>query len=265
MFNYNNGYSLITGASYGLGAEFARQLAFKGSNLILVARSKEKLEALSNELKQQFNIKILFIAADLTNNADIENIFKIITDECIQINLLINNAGVGTTGSFLSKDFAEYQTQMSLNNQALVNLTYKFLPNMLSKKYGGIINIGSSVSFQPIPYMAIYAATKAFVLSFSEALGYELKDTNIRVLVSCPGTTNTHFFDNIKSAITRKQMDDPKIVVKNTIKAFEDNKKIAYPGRLFVYFNSFMIRFIPRSMVVKMTGIVVKALGFNNV
>src|SRR5271156_4950090 len=190
MYKYNGKTALITGASTGIGAEFARKLARRGMNVILVARSEDKLQALASELK---NIKATVIPLDLTLPDAAPTLKKKVAELGLQVDLLINNAGFGTFGPFEEIDPKLEQQEIQLNVMALVDLTHAFIPAMLERGEGAIINLASVAAHQPVPYMSVYAATKAFVLSFSEALWAEYKDRGIRVLSLNPGATKTEF------------------------------------------------------------------------
>jgi uncharacterized protein len=168
--------ALITGASMGIGAEFARQLAQKGYDLILVARSTDKLQAIAADLTNRCGIKAQTITADLTMPQACLNVFKQLQAEDITIDLLVNNAGFGDYGEFCQSDGPKQTAMIQLNVQALVDLTHLVLPTMLARNSGNIINVASIAAFQSMPYLAVYAATKAFVLSFSTSLWAETKD-----------------------------------------------------------------------------------------
>ncbi len=183
--------ALITGASMGIGAEFASQLAQKGYDLILVARSEDKLQAIATQLAAQHHIKTQTITADLTAPEACRAIFRQIQDK--PVDLLVNNAGFGDYGAFVESDGAKQTTMVQLNVQALVDLTHLFLPAMQARKAGNIINVASIAAFQSMPYLSVYAATKAFVLSFSTALWAEVKDQGIYVQCLCPGATESNF------------------------------------------------------------------------
>jgi uncharacterized protein len=185
--------ALITGASKGLGEDFARQLAAKGYNLVLVARSQDKLQALTAELTAKHGIKAEAIAADLTQPQACQQVFGQVEGMDWAIDLLINNAGFGDYGEFGTCDGPSQTSMVQLNVQALVDMTHLVLPGMQSRGQGAVINVASIAAFQPMPYMSVYAASKAFVLSFSSALWAENKDRGIYVQCLCPGATETNF------------------------------------------------------------------------
>jgi uncharacterized protein len=186
--------ALITGASSGIGAVFAKDLAAKGYSLALVARRQEKLEQLAAELTDRYGCKIEILVQDLTEPDAAVKVHEALAAKDWRVDLLINNAGFGGFGEFTKSDRAEVLNMIQLNISSLVDLTYQFLPEMQSRRQGQIINVASIAAFQPMPYVALYAATKAFVLSFSEALWAENAQTGVRILALCPGPTRTEFF-----------------------------------------------------------------------
>lgn len=187
-------YALITGASQGIGKAYAQELAARSTNLVLVARSQDKLQELAMELQEQWPIEVEVIPQDLTAKDACQNLYKQITEREIKVDLLINNAGFGDYGAFTSRDLQKQLDMIQLNISALVELTYLFLRDMQSRKQGAIINVSSIAGFQPLPYLSTYAATKAFVLNFSEALWAENKDTGVQILAVCPGPTESNFW-----------------------------------------------------------------------
>lgn len=198
------GTALITGASAGLGLEYARLFAADKHDLILVARRRDRLEALATELTGAHGIKVQVIAADLMDPGVIPQILSEVGGR--PIDFLLNNAGFGTNGPFAELDAAKEAGEVQVNIGALVALTRAFLPAMIARKQGRILNIGSTAGFQPGPFMAVYYASKAFVNSFTEALWYELLGTGVTATVSCPGPTATEFqavAGNSKSKLNR--------------------------------------------------------------
>jgi short-subunit dehydrogenase len=186
--------ALITGASGGIGRAFAQALAAKHTNLILVARSQAKLEELATTLTSKFQIKTLVIAIDLASEGATRQVYEQVRAASWQVDLLINNAGVGDYGDFAERSLVRQQAIIQLNVLAFIELTHYFLPLMREQKQGVIMNISSITAFQPIPYLSTYAATKAFIAHFSRSLWAENRRFGIRVLVVCPGPTETEFF-----------------------------------------------------------------------
>jgi hypothetical protein len=183
--------ALVTGASRGIGRSFAYALASRSWDLVLVARSEQLLRELATELSSRFGIHAEAIAVDLTSPTAAEELVRQTEARGIPIELLVNNAGFGETGEFSSASYERQSGMARLNTVALVELTHRFLPSMLARRSGAIINVSSTAGFQPMPFAAVYAATKAFVTSFSVALAEEVRMHGIRVVTLCPGPTRT--------------------------------------------------------------------------
>lgn len=195
---------LITGASNGFGMEFAKLFAQDGYNLVLVARSTERLKKLGYQLQDKHQLEhVSIITADLSEPGVATEVYQQVKDSGIHIDILVNNAGAGVHGLFEETDLEREQAIIQLNVNTPVELTKHFLKDMKRKGEGKILNVASIVSLMPSPLMAIYGATKAFILSFSEALSNELKDTGITVTALCPGASNTMFFRRAGAAHTR--------------------------------------------------------------
>jgi short-subunit dehydrogenase len=186
--------TLITGASSGIGEAFARRLAARGENVVLVARSEDKLASLCNELGRANKVGAQYIALDLTGEDAAGKLFEETTRRGLEVEMLVNNAGFGSMGDFATLDLERELDMIDLNIKSLVALTHYYLKPMRERKKGTIINIASTAAFQGVPYMATYAATKAFVLSFSEALWDENRALGVHVMALCPGVTETNFF-----------------------------------------------------------------------
>ncbi len=195
--------ALVTGASSGLGEEFARLFAADGVDLVLVARRRERLEALATELRAARKVAVQVIAADLAVPDQVERVIREVQSQSLEIDFLVNNAGLGNVGPFASSDLATQLVMVDVNVRALVRLTHAFLPGMLSRRRGQVLNIGSTAGLQPGPYGAVYYASKAFVNSFTEALSHELKGTGVTATVSLPGATATEFASVAGSGGTR--------------------------------------------------------------
>jgi hypothetical protein len=186
--------ALITGASSGLGAEFARVLARRGADLVLVARRRDRLEALAEEIRRASKVRVFVHAADLAD-PDSWPALKAYTDgEGLTVSTLINNAGFATYGPLVDADSARADEEVRLNVGALTALTRLYLPD-LTRGRGALVNVASTAAFQPVPGMAVYGATKAYVRSFTAAVAWETRETNLRVTALCPGATKTEFFD----------------------------------------------------------------------
>ena len=246
--------TLITGASSGIGAAFARKLASRGRNVLLVARSEDKLIALCNELGRLTSIRAQYLALDLRDPEARSQLFEETKKRELEIDMLINNAGFGSMNDFAKLDLERELEMIELNITAVVDLTHRFLGPMRERKSGTIINVASTAAFQPVPYMATYAATKAFVLSFSEALWDENRLHGIHVMALCPGVTETNFFD--AAGIDRPPMravQTPEEVVDTALRALSRKKGLVISG----WANWFVVeaeRFLPRSAVTKVAG-----------
>ena len=188
--------ALITGASVGLGKDFADIFAKAGYDLILVARSKDKLDEIANDIKSKYAKRVTVIAKDLSQVGAANELWKAITKQKLEVDCLVNNAGFGSNGEFLESTFEKESSMIQLNVNFLVELTYLVAKKMKEKKSGEILNVASSAAFQPGPFMSNYYATKAYVLSFSEGISEELAPYGITVSVLCPGPTKTDFFKN---------------------------------------------------------------------
>jgi len=187
---------LITGASAGIGREFARQLAPVVNTMVLVARRSERLEALELELKVvNPKLEVYGRQLDLTNQAELKRFCDWLNESGLVVDLLVNNAGLGDRGSFAGGTWERVQSMLQVNVQALTYLVYRILPSMRRSGCGAILNVSSTASLIPLPNLAVYAATKAYVTSFSEALRAELRNSNISVTVLCPGPVATEFGD----------------------------------------------------------------------
>lgn len=185
--------ALVTGASAGLGEQFAQCFARDGHDVILVARTASRLEALAARLEQEHQVKAHVIAADLGRPEAPQRIFEEVRTRGLEVEFLVNNAGFGSTGAFLEQDLGREAEMVEVNCTALLKLTHLFARPMKERGRGRILNVASTAGFQPGPYMATYYATKAFVVSFSEALAHELKGSGVTVTCHCPGATHTEF------------------------------------------------------------------------
>ncbi|MGB5942254.1 MAG: SDR family oxidoreductase [Leeuwenhoekiella sp.] len=185
--------ALITGASSGIGKEFAKIHAERGGDLVIVARSEDKLNALQKELHDTYNVSVLVIPKDLTEPNAPNDIYEVLNSANVHIDYLINNAGFGGVGKFHERDWEKDQAMIQLNVMALTALTRKFLPSFVARNSGRILNVSSTASLMPGPLQAVYFATKAYVTSFSNAIAEELHDTNVTVTALLPGATETNF------------------------------------------------------------------------
>ena len=243
--------ALVTGASAGLGVEFARQLSKRGFSLVLAARRKERLEELANELG-----KARAVAIDLSKANAAAKLMGDLEEHGETVDLLVNNAGFGLIGRFAELDAKRERQMIDLNVGTLADLCRAVAPGMVGRKSGGILNVASTAAFQPGPKMAVYFATKAFVLSLSEALHEELKPHGVKVSCLCPGPTRTEFGEVAgfggNGLFDRVAMDSP-AVVKAGLDGLESNKAVVVPGMLNKITAS-SGRFAPRSVVRKIAG-----------
>jgi hypothetical protein len=246
---------LITGASFGIGEAFAYYLASLGANLVLTARSADKLRKIADELKQKYAVSVYVFPADLNNNAAPRQIFDQIKAAGISVDVLINNAGFGKFTYFHAEDVEIYQQMLTVNINALMRLTYLFLPGMLARGNGGVINVASTAAFQPVPYIAVYSASKSFVLNFTEALAGEYSEKGLRFLALCPGSTDTNFMAvaNPGFDTSEERFATPEAVVKSCINAFVKGRKYHVPGAMN-YLLSLLPRFFPRFVAIKIVG-----------
>src|SRR5918999_2926992 len=223
--------SLITGASSGIGAAFARKLAARGRNVLLVARSEDKLITLCNDLGRLRGIRAQYFALDLLQPDAAAQLFEETQKRELVIDMLVNNAGFGSMGEFVKLDLARELEMIDLNVKALVDLTYRFLQPMRDRKQGTIINVASTAGFQPVPFMATYAGTKAFALSFSEALWEENREHGVHVMALCPGVTDTNFFAASKmDRPPMRTIETPEEVVETALRALAHRKPSAVSG-----------------------------------
>ncbi len=248
------GTALITGASGGIGLELAKLFARDGYNLVLVARNEEKLQTLAKNLEHDFDISAFVIAKDLSNSNAPAELYAEVSAQNIAVTALVNNAGFATHGYFIETDLDRELQEIQLNIATLTHLSKLFGRDMVARRSGKILNVASTAAFQPGPMMAVYFATKAYVLSFSEALANEMADFGVTVSALCPGATATNFFNTA-------DMLDSGFVEKMRMMSAEDVAAIGYRGLMrgkavvitgFVNkMMAFSTRFAPRSVVVK--------------
>ena len=256
--------TLITGASSGIGEAFARRLAAEKHDLVLVARNEKKLHEMCDELMLKHQIMAHYVVLDLTDDVAVGKLFEETTRHGFEVDWLINNAGFGSMGDFVDLDIDKELNMIELNISSLVALTHRYLPAMRSRKRGTIINISSGASFQPIPFMATYAATKAFVSSFSEAVAEENRPFGITITALCPGATTTNFFAaaDIRDPLQVKGLQTAEEVVETGLKAVRNGrtKKVSgfanYIGALLGTFSPTWLssRVIARALRPKFQG-----------
>ena len=248
--------ALVTGASTGLGAVFATALARQQYDLTIVARSRERLEALAERLRQSYAIAVEVVVADLTQASALYTVEQHMAGDQ-RLELLVNNAGFGTTGPFATLDPDREETEICLNIMALVRLTRAALPGMITRGHGAIINVSSLAAFVPGPYDATYGATKAFVNSFTEALHEELRGTGVRVQALCPGFTHTEFQQRAGIDVSRIPAFawmTPEAVVEASLAALQRGQVVCVPG-LVNRLLAMLIGVAPRRLVRRVTGL----------
>jgi len=246
---------LITGASSGIGLELARCFAADKSRLVLIARNVKALEKLADELRQLYQIEIIVLPADLSLPETPKRIFTELNAKNIFVDVLVNNAGFGAHGSFVEMSLKWQLEMLQVNIASLTELTGLFLPGMIQRRRVGILNVGSVAGFQPGPGMTVYYATKAYVLSFTEALAEELAETDLTVSVLCPGPTTTNFGavargEKIRKLQTAKM--SAATVADYGHRAFRQKKLVAVPGfgnRALIFMNRLMPRWFPRKII----------------
>jgi len=251
----NHNYALITGATSGIGYEFSRVFAANGYNVVLVARNQPRLTEVVEALKNEFGIKAESIPQDLSDPQAPIKIYNELQQRSIQIDALVNNAGFNEYGPFCVTRQEHEQEMLQVNIASLTFLTKLLLPGMISRHHGKILNLGSIGSYGPGPLNAVYCATKAYVLSFSEALAEELQGTGVDVSVLCPGATDTEFAKRAQmenTNIFKGPVMDARTVAETGFKGLMQGKTIVIPGlrnRILV----FMLRFTPRKTIVRMS------------
>lgn len=248
---YNDRWALITGASSGIGAEFASQLAGRGMHLILVARRKDKMTELATELNTRHGTRCHVVAIDLSDPEASRRLFEEIGRLDVNVELLINNAGIGLIGQIESTTPEDVRRLLHVNLLTLADLTYRVLPGMLQRGHGAIINVSSQAAFQPVAFMATYAASKSFILHFSEALWAEVRSRGVTVTALCPGVTRTDFFDKAGAPgwLEKHTSTAPPKVVKAALRAMEKRKQFVVPGWRN-YLLTILVRFMTRRTAV---------------
>ena len=251
MDRYKEKTALITGASSGIGEVFARELAKRGMHVILVARSEDVLNKLAAELTQQYGVRSDVIVADLSRPADIVHLKEMVQQKHLPVHLLINNAGFTTYDAFEKIDPERDHQQVMLNVTAVVDLSHAFLPEMVARGEGGIINVSSMGAFMALPYMTVYAASKAFVLSFSQGLWAEYRERGIQVVAVCPGQVETPFHTKAENAVPEAGVKvSAQEVVTQTLDALEKGKSSLVPGWMN-YLSIQLTRLMSRSFLAR--------------
>jgi short-subunit dehydrogenase len=231
MYSYSGKTALITGASSGIGEAIAQLLAARGMNLLLVARSEDKMAALAQALSGQYGIRAEFVPINLCREDAAQAVYRRTQALGMRVDLLVNNAGMGTYGSFETLAPSQEHEEIQLNVAALVDLTHTFVPEMVEKQAGGVINVASLAAFQPLPYQTVYGATKAFILSFSLALWAEYRKTGVRIVALCPGATATNFFAEMGDVPLMNKRRSSRAAAMTGLRALERGRPYVVDGR----------------------------------
>src|SRR5712692_8813234 len=253
MDNWRGKWALITGASAGIGVAFAKELAFGGTNLVLTARRKDRLEELARGLAANYKISAEVIAADLTEPTAPEKIFSFTREKRIEIDLLINNAGFGQYGELPSVDTQRLLDMVQVNCSAVVHLSRLYLPEMVARRRGDVLILASTASFQAVPYISTYAATKAFDLLFAEGLAEEMKPYGIRVCALCPGSTESEFHVVAGQEKFIRKAQTAEKVARTGLKALAAGKSYVISG-LGNYLGTHGERLVPRRFVTRVAA-----------
>jgi short-subunit dehydrogenase len=230
--NFNDRWALVTGASSGIGAEFAVQLASRGMHLILAARRREQMTKLATDLNTRHGTRCHVVTIDLTDPDSGALLYDELKRLGVTVDLLVNNAGCGLIGQIETTSPEEVRRMLQLNLLTLTDLTYRFLPEMLERGKGAIINLSSQAAFQPVAFMGAYAASKSYILHFSEALWAESRSRGVTVMALCPGVTRTEFFDTAGAVgwLEKHTAQSPAKVVKAALRALEKRRQYVVPG-----------------------------------
>jgi uncharacterized protein len=253
MDNWRGRWALITGASAGIGVAFAKELAPGGTNLVLTARRKDRLEDLARGLAENYRISTEVIAADLADSNAPEKICAFTKEKKIEIDLLINNAGFGHYGEFHTVEKQRLLDMVQVNCHAVVHLTRLYLPAMVARRRGDVLILASTASFQAVPYISTYAATKAFDLLFAEGLAEEMKPYGVRVCALCPGSTESEFHTVSGQEKFKRNAETAEKVAHTGLKALAAGKSYVISG-LGNYLGAHGERLVPRRFVTKIAG-----------
>jgi hypothetical protein len=252
--------ALVTGASSGIGAQFARALAAEGTNLVLTARRTEQLQQLSNDIHRQHpDLHITVLPADLAQHDGPARLVADLAQAGVAVDLLVNNAGFGTHERVADEDPAKVADQIQVNCIALAELTTRLLPSMIARHRGAVLNVASTAAFQPVATMAVYAATKAFVLSFTEALWAENLATGVRVLALCPGGTSTEFFATTGKEFLTRGRQTPAAVVDTSLTALLTSRTPTVVSGVKNRLTATGYRFVPRALMARASAATVRS------
>ncbi|MGM1060399.1 SDR family NAD(P)-dependent oxidoreductase [Saccharothrix sp. Mg75] len=256
--------AVVTGASKGLGEAYAMELARRGADLVLVARSADALERVATAARRHGGA-VDVVPADLADPEGPATLVAELAARGHRVDLLLNNAGAGSVGPFFTRPLDPNLDSVRLNVIGLVALTGLIGRDMLDRGSGGIVNVASTAAFQPFPYQAGYAATKAFVLSFTEAVAEETRGTGLRVMVAHPGATATGFFDGTTAVMDPRVTDSPAYVAARTLDDFARGRTASYPGRPLNRAATWTARFLPRRTTTRLAAALSRRLGLHDV
>lgn len=247
--------ALITGASSGIGLELARIHASKGGDVVLVARSRDKLESLKEELQTQYGVKVYVIAEDLADPESADRIFSATQALKLSIDVLINNAGFGGHGKFVERDLAAEQAMMQVNMVTLTNLTHHYLKGMVARRRGRILNVSSTASFMPGPLQAVYYATKAYVTSFTQAVAEEVREYGVTATALCPGAVATGFVaaGDLQGVGAWKNAKSAESVARCGYAAMERGQLVAFNESMLRVMLDWIVPLMPRKTVLKIS------------
>ncbi|MBJ9722170.1 SDR family oxidoreductase [Acinetobacter calcoaceticus] len=251
LSSFKNLTALITGASSGIGKAYAQKLASLGIHLILTARSEQKLNDLAAELRKKYNVNVEVIVLDLAQPNSAQSLFDEVQARKLSVEILINNAGFGKWTKFLDQSVSTYQEMITLNISSVTSLCYLFLPQMLANKKGIMINISSTGAFQPLPYIAVYGASKSYVLQFTEALAGEYSSSGVKFLAVCPGNTETNFTQVANADTSGMKSSTVDDVVSATVAALDKNKPTIVVG-CSNYLTSQLPRILSRKKMINL-------------
>ena len=253
MENWRGKWALITGASAGIGVALAEELASGGAKLVLTARRKDRLDELARRLAATYKISTEVFPADLADPSAPETIFAFTKEKGIEIDLLINNAGFGQYGEFHSIEKQRFLDMVQVNCHAVVHLTRLYLPEMVARRRGDVLILASTASFQAVPYISVYAATKAFDLLFAEGLAEEMKPYGVRVCALCPGSTESEFLVVAGQEKFKLKAETAEKVARTGLKALAAGKSYVISG-LGNYLGAQSQRLVPRRLVTKIAA-----------
>jgi len=251
LSTFKSSTALITGASSGIGKAYAQKLASLGIHLILTARSEQKLNDLADELRKKYNVNVEVIVLDLAQANSAQILFDEVQARKLSVEILINNAGFGKWTKFLDQSVSTYQEMITLNISSVTSLCYLFLPHMLANKKGIMINISSTGAFQPLPYIAVYGASKSYVLQFTEALAGEYSSSGVKFLAVCPGNTETNFTQVANADTSGMKSSTVDDVVSATVAALHKNKPTLVVG-CSNYLTSQLPRILSRKKMINL-------------